>query len=197
MRALSTAGNRASGGVGKRTGKPGAACYGTAMRRFAALVMLTLSLAACAADQDGFPSLERRPAERVSGTAVPIAAATEEVPVPPTPEVSGRLGSIENAALNADAKFKARTPETRRLVNAGAGAAVASEGWSVATAALAALEGARSEAMIALADLDAMYAAERVAGGDGAAIAASRDRVLLLIGEEDAVLIALRERMRS
>ncbi len=167
------------------------------MHRLASVLLLTLPLAACAAGNDGYPSLARRPAERVTGTAAPVAPVAELTPAPPSPELAGRLGQLIAQAQVADAKFTARAGETRRLVGAASGAAVASEPWSVATVALAALESARSDAMIALADLDALYAAERVAGGDGVATGEARDRVLTLVAGEDTVLADLRGRMRS
>lgn len=168
-----------------------------AMRRSISVAMLGLLLAACAADQDGYPSLARRPAERVSGTAEPAPTASE-VPLPPSsPEQAGRLGQLVAQAQAADAKFQARTDETRRRVGAAANAAMASENWSVATIALAGLESARSEAMVALADLDAMYVADGVAGKDVIAIAAARNQVTALVEQEDAVLAELKVRLRS
>ncbi len=92
------------------------------------------------------------------------------------------------------------------MVAAGRASAPGSEAWALATVALADLEGARSEAMIALADLDQIYAAEQIGGtettgsapqaasGDGLAIAAARDQVVALVAEEDAVLAALKAR---
>ena len=49
--------------------------------------------------------------------------------------------------------------------------------------------------MIALADLDQLYAAARIEGSDATAIAAARDQVTGWIGEEDRVLASLRGRL--
>jgi hypothetical protein len=69
--------------------------------------------------------------------------------------------------------------------------------------ALSDLESARSDAMLALAELDELYASEVIAAsqtGDQtktSAIAGARDQVTALIGEEDGVLAQLRGRMRG
>ena len=60
----------------------------------------------------------------------------------------------------------------------------------MASVALAGLESARSEAMIALADLDQIYAAARIDGSDWRCHRRRRDRSIGWIGEEDRVLAA-------
>ena len=78
-----------------------------------------------------------------------------------------------------------------------------SEAWSVAQVALASLEAARSDAMIALADLDSLYVAAKIeavpteGSGDVDAIGAARDDVIALVGEEDEALASLRGRLRE
>ena len=75
--------------------------------------------------------------------------------------------------------------------------------WAVAQVALASLEAARSEAMIALADLDSLFVTAKIdavpteGSGDVDAISATRDEITGLIGEEDATLAALRGRLRE
>ena len=89
------------------------------------------------------------------------------------------------------------------LSAAARGASVGSEAWSVAQIALASLEVARSEAMIALADLDWLYVTAKIdaaptdGSGDVDAIGAARADVMAMIGEEDATLAALRGRVRD
>ena len=160
---------------------------------------LALVLGGCGADTVNYPSLARRPAERISGTApvVPPDPAPIATPAPPSPTLAARLAQLLDSARAADAQFKAREAKARQLTNSASGAAVASEGWSVATIALADLESARSNAMIALADLDALYAATRISGDDVSAIAEARDKVIGLVRTEDNVLIALRGRLTS
>jgi hypothetical protein len=166
-------------------------------------IALVVSLTACAAAQD-YPSLERRPAERMTGSARPV---TPETPPPPpaaaSPELTTRLAQLVGQARAAHGRFAAKRGNAERLVAAGGSAAPGSEGWSVATVALSDLESARSDAMVALADLDQLYTSESIAASETGnrasvdALAAARDQVTALVGEEDDVLAALRRRMRD
>lgn len=153
-----------------------------------------LVLPACAADTANYPSLARRPAERAASntpTAAPAPVATA-----PDAELPARLAALIEQAREADTRFASRRAEAERAVAAGGGAAPGSEAWAVASVALASLESARSDAMIALADLDQLYAAARIASsGEWATIAAARDQVTAWIGEEDRILAALRGRL--
>jgi hypothetical protein len=169
-------------------------------------LLLSGLLAGCAADYSTYPSLARRPAERagsaperVSGTAEVVAAAPTQLPPapPPSADLIARLGQLSDQAQAAHGEFSSRRAEAQRVISAAGGASVGGEGWAQASVALAGLETARSQAMIALADLDALYAAESVAGSDVSAIAATRDRVIGWISEEDQVLAQLRGRVAS
>ncbi|QGN54394.1 hypothetical protein [Novosphingobium sp. Gsoil 351] len=106
-------------------------------------------------------------------------------------------------AQAAHARFGERRGNAAALSAVAQGAAVGSEAWSVAQVALASLEAARSEAMIALADLDSLYVDAKneavMTGGSGDvdAIGETRDQVIALIGEEDATLASLRGRLRE
>lgn len=172
-----------------------------AMTRFpltAACALAALPLAGCAADYDNYPSLAHRPAERISGTAEPAPPTTTPPPVVvPSPDLGARLAQLADQAQAAHREFTGRQARAEDLVSAARGASVGSDGWAQATVALADLESSRSQAMIALADLDELYAAERIGGGDAATIAATRDRVIGWIGDEDQVLARLRDRVAS
>lgn len=168
--------------------------------RVAILIPLAL-LAACASSGSGrYPSLATRPGERVSGIAEPVPAPA---PPPATAATGNRIAQLRAQALAAHARFGERRASAAALSAAAQGAAVASEAWSVAQVALASLEAARSEAMIALADLDSLYvtakdgAVATNGSGDVDAIGATRDLVIGWIGEEDAILAALRGRLRE
>ncbi|MDB5723467.1 MAG: hypothetical protein JWQ16_221 [Novosphingobium sp.] len=184
------------------------------LRPLATCAVAAVLLAGCAADYSTYPSLARRPAERagnpaeqisgtspaerVSGTSEVVAAAPALLPPPPpSPDLIARLGQLSDQAQAAHSEFSSRRAEAQRLVSANAGASVGGEGWAQASVALAGLETTRSQAMIALADLDAIYVAESVAGSDVTAIAATRDRVIGWIGEEDQVLAELRGRIAT
>jgi hypothetical protein len=184
-------------------------------RAFLPLAILpTLALAACGSDQ-GYPSLTKRPAERISGSApcvagngaavlppsAPVIPPPAEQLGPPNAELTARLGQLVDQAQAADRRFSDRRSAADRAIAAASGSAVASENWSVADIALADLESARNEATIPLAELDQLYAAERIAhyrveSPSAAAIAAAREQVLEIVGRQDAVLLQLRKRMR-
>ena len=168
------------------------------IRILAALSGIAL-LGACASDAATYPSLARRPAERVSGTSE-VVAATPPAPLvsaSPSPELSARLAGLVQQADAAHQRFNSREAKARELVSAVGGAAVASESWAVATVALADLESARSDAMIALADLDQLYAAQRIEGGEALATGAAREAVIALVAQEDLVLASLRGQLRA
>ena len=184
---------------------PRSPCYGLRMRRAPGSLLplaLVLSLTACAAAGD-YPSLERRAAERQSGSARPVTPeAPPAPPAPASPDLTVRLGQLVDQARAAHQRFGAKRAAAERLVASGGGGAPGSEGWAVATTALSDLESARSDAMLALAELDQLYAGEAVAAAETGnrvsldAIAGARDQVTALVGEEDGVLAALRGRMR-
>ena len=175
-------------------------CYGPGMRRIQTACLLGLSalmLAACTKDEGAFPSLARRPAERLNTPVPAVTPGSEPTQAAPDPALLERIAALEANARAAHQRFIARSGAARTLVAAAAAAPVASETWSVATIALSELEAARSEAMIALADLDALYAKAVVDGTDSAALTKARDAVVALVGAEDSVLTELQGRLAS
>ncbi|GGC24796.1 hypothetical protein GCM10011371_10510 [Novosphingobium marinum] len=140
-----------------------------------------LLLSACASTAGEYPSLARRDIERVSGTAMPVEPAVPQVPpLPPSAATEARLAELLAQAREANQRFLAVRPQAQNAV-AGAGG-VASESWIDANVALSRLEAARSRAMVALAELDQLYAAERLENFNAVsptaeAIAAARDTV--------------------
>lgn len=147
----------------------------------------SLTLGACANDLAEYPSLARRPAERVSGQISPVVPSNEPGPAPAA-GVLGRLDSLVAQAREADARFRTREGQARNLVSAASGAALGSESWAVASVALSQLESARSDAMLALAELDELYAAARIGAEDARAIAAARDTVMAMVTEQDRII---------
>ena len=168
--------------------------------RVAILLPMALLGACTSTGEGGYPSLATRPGERVSGTAVPVPAP---VAPPATAATGSRIAQLRAQAQAAHARFAERRASAASLSAAAQGAAVASESWAVAQVALASLEAARSEAMIALADLDSLYVDARSGAvatngsGDVDAIGATRDEVSGWISEEDTTLAALRGRLRE
>jgi hypothetical protein len=126
-------------------------CYGQFMHRLAIAIPGLLLLGACTANTSTYPSLARRPAERITGTAEPATAVTEPNPEPPGAETTDRIAALVAQAQTADAKFVTGQAEARRLVESASDAEVDSTAWSNATVALASLASARSDAEVALA----------------------------------------------
>jgi Meckel syndrome type 1 protein len=159
-------------------------------------LLLTAALSGCGSNA-GYPSLARRPAERITGSSAVITPAPVPVvaEIPVDLAVQSKLARLREMASTAHARFNSAVPGATRLVSAAQGAAVASESWSVASIALATLESRRSDAMIALSELDSLYARERVDGGDGLTIATVRDQVAAWVADEDAALAQLRGRV--
>ena len=168
--------------------------------RIAILFPLALMAACTTVPGHAYPSLAIRPGERVSGTANPVPA-----PAPPlaTAATGSQTARLRAQARAAHVRFGERRASAATLSAAARSAAVGSEAWSVAQIALASLEVARSEAMIALADLDLLYVTAKIdavptqGSGDVDAIGAAREDVIAMIGEEDATLAALRGRLRE
>ena len=168
--------------------------------RIAAPVLLLLALAACNADRSRFPSLAVRPAERAYGSGQPVAP-TASLPLitqlPLGMGLGARVAALREAALAAHARFADEQGAVARLAEAATGAAPGTEAWSRAAIALASLESARSQGMVALADLDRLFiaATEAAAAGgpnaDLAAITPAHRELEALLGEEDRVISGL------
>ncbi len=166
-------------------------------RIFIVLVPTALLLAGCATDKSQYPSLARRPAERLTASFDTPTVPVEIVrPAPPT-AVTDKLGGLVNAAEAADAKFGTREARARAVVGSAAHAKIGSESWAAATIAVAELEAARSEAMLALSDLDMLFNEASVSGQEANGIGAARDKVTSLITRQDQVLAELRGRLGS
>lgn len=161
------------------------------------LLMASIPLSACATKVD-YPSLARRDAERITGTALPADPSPPQPPAPPPPDaqISTRLSQLVEQARTANGRFAEQRGRTERLVAQGAGSSKSSESWAVASVALAQLESARSDTMVAMVTIDEIHTADAVAhyntpSGDEPAIAAARAQVMGWIDGQDAVLDVL------
>ncbi len=146
-------------------------------------VLASLALCGCATDPGRYPSLAIRDQERVSGTIQP-AEPVEPVPTPPDPEVLGRLGALRATAAQANERFLAAAGRAQRLVAAARGAEPGSIGWSAAQIALGEAESSRSDATVALAELDRLYLEARLDGRDASEVGQARDEVSALVGSQ-------------
>lgn len=171
------------------------------MRRCPPLMLCLIApfaLGACAKDLEGYPSLEKRPAERVTATyGTPGAPSTPEPLPQPDGSVLGQIDSLVAKASRADARFRKGEAQAQRLVAQAGRARLGSEPWIAATMAVSELEAARAEAMVPLAELDRMFAEAMTQGQDVTVIANARDRVIAMISRQDDVLGALRRQLGS
>lgn len=162
------------------------------MRFNHALLLLPL-LAACVTPADQYPSLALRDAERATGAFEPAEPEPYAPPVTPV-EVTDRLARLTADAASAHEAFLAATAPTRAAV-AAAGEA-GGDTWARAQVALAGLGAARSQAMIALADLDRLYVDAAIEGAATDRIGAARDTVAGQVIQQDATMAALAGSLR-
>lgn len=154
---------------------------------------IPLLLGGCASQGD-FPSLARRDAERVSGSAEPVLPSVEPmIEGEPSPELETRLAQLVEQARTAHETFIDRRDDAARVITKNADATPADDGWKDAQMALASLETARNDGMIALAELDRLYAEERIAHPEGMtsdadAIYLAREEVQYWARQQDADL---------
>ena len=153
------------------------------------LLAATCLLSACAGESSRYPSLDIRPAERIQGTANPVAP----IDVPQTPAVSGQtLTEITDRARSAHADFLAAAPGAQALAAAASGSEPGSNEWASAQVALADLDSARSNAAISLGELDILYMDARLSNQRLDEIDSARAAVLAMLTDEDQILAELR-----
>lgn len=160
---------------------------------------LALFLAGCASaigGHDGYPSLARRPVESqdyetpaaVPSTPAPIAAPADDT----------ELSRYSTQASAGAANFDKAYADAQRLAQAASKAAVSSEQWVAAQAAISGLEAARNDSVSALAALDTLYTERSNAIADGKAagtvdaIDAARVQALAIVDSQNDRLDALK-----
>lgn len=156
------------------------------------IALPALALGACASDEGAYPSLAKRPAERITASWPPPPPAPLPAPPPLDPATASRLDALLGQVRSADIRFAGGIAQARTRVAAARGAAIGSEAWSVATVAVSALEASRAHAMVAMAQLDSIYADARTQGLDVNTVEASRQQAIAIIGAEDKVLESLK-----
>ena len=176
-------------------------CYGPRMidRPAAPLLAAVLALlcTGCAnGESSRYPSLAIRDVERVKGSAQPVTPDPGPAPpLAPSADLAGRLAQLDQQAQTANLAFLGAVSRTEAMVEAAAGSAVASENWSVATAALSQLDALRNPAALALADLDRLYVDSEMELGAVEAISAVRDGVQAQVQAQEATLDRIASRM--
>lgn len=169
------------------------------MIRPAALLILTLPLAlgACVTPAS-YPSLALRDTEK--GADAPKPATPDRQAQPPSDALRDKVARLLTQADGNHNAFIAQREAAQRAVAAARGSGVASDSWVAAQVALAGLESARSGALTALAELDQLYADERIAWPEAvspsaALLGSARDRVKAWIEEENATIAELVRQM--
>jgi hypothetical protein len=128
-----------------------------------AVLSASLALSACASAGGDYPSLAIRSAERASGSALPVEAAPPPPPPPVTTGTSQKIAQAIEQARKAHAAFVSGSGRASIAVGAARGARAPADSWIAAQVALADLQSLRSQAVIAQADLEVMFAQERLA----------------------------------
>lgn len=160
------------------------------------LLIASIPLSACVTKGE-YPSLARRDAERITGIAQPSGQSIAPAPVPPPDaQISAQLSQLVEQARVANGQFAEQRARSERLVAQGAGSAPSSESWAVASIALAELESARNDTMVAMTSIDEIHAADALAhyntpSGDAPVIAAAQAQVAGWIDQQNVVLDAL------
>ncbi|WP_340589393.1 hypothetical protein [Erythrobacter alti] len=147
-------------------------------------------LAACASPSGDYPSLAIRDSERWIGT---MDAAEPQPYLPPAPDASAidQVGALAAQASTIHAEFLAAESAVRRLATAARGSSAGSDSWASAQVGIADLESRRSQAMIALADLDRVFVETSNAGLSVAQIGDVRSEVVALVEQENAIIADL------
>ncbi|MEQ1498282.1 MAG: hypothetical protein ABL914_06450 [Novosphingobium sp.] len=163
---------------------------------FALPLFAAIALGACSQSIGEYPSLAKRPAERVTAIyGVPDAAPAQTPLAQPDAAVLGQIDSLLAQAGRGDARFRRGEPTAQRMVAQAGRARIGSEPWSLATMAVSELEAARGETMVPLAELDRLFAEAFTQGLDVTAIAKARGTVIAIVGRQDDVLSGLRQRL--
>lgn len=156
------------------------------------LATATLALGACSTNEGVYPSLTKRPAERITATWPPAPPPPPPAPVPLDQATASRLEGLLAQITAADGRFAKKITRARAVVGAARNVAMGSEAWSVASIAIAELESARAEAMVAMSGIDSIYADARTEGRDVTEIEITRQKALGIIAVQDEVLDSLK-----
>ena len=145
-----------------------------------------LCASACAQTGTQYPSLDIRDAERAAGT-LPVDAAASQVAAPsPLPVAAQERTQVLIArAKQAHAAFLQQLPRTRSAATSASGAGPESNAWARAQVSLADLRSHRSDAAIALGDLDLMFVDATLSFTQREAVAAARDEAAAMVAEQD------------
>ncbi|TIX50558.1 hypothetical protein [Alteraurantiacibacter aquimixticola] len=112
-------------------------------------------------------------------------------PAPTSPATLAQLDELVGNSRAAHARFQEAAGNARAPVRAAAGSPVGSDSWARAQVQVAALESVRSEALMALAEIDSLYAEAAVSGGEVAQLEQARSDVSAMVADEDRLIAEL------
>lgn len=163
------------------------------MSRAIPILLLSLSLGACASAGEDYPSLAIRDAERAQGTMLP---PPPYIPPPISAATGDQLTALADQAASAHREFNTLAARARRAVSAARGQGPGSDNWAVAQVAVAQLESQRSATMIHLADLDRLFVDAAIEGNELTRIEQTRQQVTTLVDSENALIDELLRSLR-
>jgi hypothetical protein len=165
---------------------------GMTIRRTAAMLSIAASLllAGCAKDSELYPSLAIRDQERVTGAFDPVEPPPD-IPPRQGAATQGNLARYRADAADAHKRVLAAAEQARAPLAAARGKDTGGDEWASASIALANVEAARSETMIALAEIDLLYVAAQTQAGELGAIVGALSEVNAMVLEEDRLIATL------
>lgn len=148
------------------------------------------------ATPEAYPSLSIRDSERVTGT-MEVPASPAFIPAPTAPATIEQLDSLAASARAAHQRFLVAAAEARASISAARGSEIGSDSWGSAQVLLANLESIRSDAMIALADIDRLFVDAAIEGGEVARIGAARDEIVSQVDDQSSTIAAMLQSIGS
>lgn len=157
---------------------------------FSALLLTALVASACSSTPADYPSLAIRDVERVGMTMATPSAQNWTPPQLGQAKLAD-ISKLVDQAQTAHGVFLETAQNARTTIAAAEGLSAGSNNWSVAQIALAQLQSTRSDALIALADIDRIYVAASTAGEALGQITPAQAEVERLVEQENQVISEL------
>jgi len=154
------------------------------------LLAAALALSACTKDKELYPSLSILKGERVTGSFKPVAPEKLASP-PPSAETRDRIAQLRADAAAANDRFLQAAQQAQAPVAAARGTEPGTAQWELGQVALAEVAARRSETMVALAELDRIYAEAQLKSEDPAEIEAAVNEVAAQVHAQDQAIDAL------
>jgi hypothetical protein len=129
-----------------------------------------LLLGGCATTEGDFPSLSKRPYETNDPLTQPAAQPAPLTSTLPD-DLKNRTDNLVARSQKAHAAYEAALPAARSAAQSASGGATGGESWVNAHMVLSRTDGARADAVAALAEIDDLIARERDKGADAGLIA--------------------------